>query len=85
MSSADRRWIAVRDSERARRGGSFEWSRGFSRGDLGEIEWCGVWAVGVMEYAGSFFEGRGSKWNYDSLKNFNQISTPVQHHLQRVS
>jgi FtsH-binding integral membrane protein len=37
-----------------------------------------------MDYAASFFEGRGTQWNYNSLKNFNAISTPVQHHLQRV-
>ena len=38
----------------------------------------------AMEYAASFFEGRGSKWNYDAMKNFDTISKPVQHHLQRV-
>ena len=38
-----------------------------------------------MEFVNSFFESRGSNWNYASLKNFNKISTPVQHHLQKVS
>lgn len=37
-----------------------------------------------MEYAASFLDGRGKNWNYNSLKNFHAISTPVQHHLQRV-
>lgn len=41
-------------------------------------------SAGEMDYAASFFEGRGSQWNYNSLKNFNAISTAVQHHLQRV-
>jgi len=37
-----------------------------------------------MEFVNSFFESRGSNWNYASLKNFHKISTPVQHHLQKV-
>ena len=41
-------------------------------------------SASAMDYAASFFEGCGSKWNYDALKNFDTISTPVQHHLQRV-
>lgn len=59
----------------------------FFGGDLSEIEGFGkfsITCVGAMDYAASFFDGRGKDWNYNAMKNFNSISTPVQHHLQRV-
>ncbi|KAG0616206.1 hypothetical protein M758_5G098900 [Ceratodon purpureus] len=32
----------------------------------------------------SYFEGRETQWNYNSLKNFDAISISVQHHLLKV-
>ena len=38
----------------------------------------------IMDAFSSFFDSSSRRWNYDTLKNFRQISPAVQNHLKQV-